>query len=184
VELSETGVSTAQAVQEESLAPEMETLLRETLNEDSSTFPMAEAADELLEYGIVPLPALTGTRVSVEIVPSRNFLGDYNAKPFVVETDAAGIASFRITAGSHPGKLLVRVKVLETPDGSDILPSTEFEIPVHPAASGPDPVDLVHPKVEMANPTVAETPDSSPTEALTANTDQVDTVPSELVDAW
>lgn len=184
LELSETGISAAQALQNETLAPATEGFIQEVVEDNGSHLPIADATDEMLEYGIIALPALTGTRVSVEIVPSRNFLGDYTAAPFVVETDAAGKAKFRITAGSHAGKLLVRVQVLDTPDGSEILPSTELEIPVYPAASGPDPVDLVHPKVELANPTVSETLDSTPVSSLTPNIDQVDTVPSELASLW
>lgn len=91
----------------------------------------------IMENGLALVPVPRGVEIEVKTLPSPGCL--LAASSVRLTTNADGLASFRIKAGSHAGKVRLQVRVVTNPAAPQILPSETVEIAVQPRLQGVDP---------------------------------------------
>jgi hypothetical protein len=92
----------------------------------------------LMENGLALVPAPRGVEIEVSTLPAPGCL--LAASAVRLTTNDEGLASFRVKAGSHAGKVRLQIKVVKNPAAPQILPSETVEIAVQPRLQGADPL--------------------------------------------
>lgn len=91
----------------------------------------------LMENGLALVPVPRGVEIEVQTVPvPGGLLGPSSVR---LTTNDGGLASFRVKAGSHAGRVRLQVRVLKNPAAPQILPEETIEVIVQPRLMGVDP---------------------------------------------
>jgi hypothetical protein len=101
--------------------------------------PGADSAQSslLMENGLALVPVPRGVEIEVTTLAAPGCL--LAASPARLTTNDDGLASFRVKAGSHAGKVRLKIRVVKNPAAPRILPSETIEIAVQPRLQGIDP---------------------------------------------
>jgi hypothetical protein len=101
--------------------------------------PGADSAQSslLMENGLALVPVPRGVEIEVTTLAAPGCL--LAASPARLTTNDEGLASFRVKAGSHAGKVRLKIRVVKNPAAPRILPSETIEIAVQPRLQGIDP---------------------------------------------
>jgi len=103
----------------------------------------------LLQNGLVPVIPKAGIKVEISIIEQQFLPGIDNS--IVVVTDDSGQAYFELLAGSNPGPITLRARIIENPFALQVKPEVMLQIMVQPDA---DKVDLNPPQL----PTLSTSP--------------------------
>jgi hypothetical protein len=91
----------------------------------------------LMENGLALVPVARGVEIEVRTVPvPGGLLGQSSAR---LTTNDNGLASFRVKAGSHAGRIRLQVRVLKNPAAPQVLPTETIDVIVQPRLMGVDP---------------------------------------------
>jgi hypothetical protein len=91
----------------------------------------------LMENGLALVPAPHGVEIEIQTLPvPGGLLAPASVR---LTTNGDGLASFRVKAGSHAGRVRLQVKVLKNPAAPGILPSKTIDVFVQPRLMGVDP---------------------------------------------
>ena len=94
-------------------------------------------ASLLMENGLALVPSPRGVEIEVTTLPAPGCL--LAASAIRLTTNDDGLASFRVRAGSHAGKVHLQIKVVKNPAAPQILPTETVDIVVQPRLQGADP---------------------------------------------
>ena len=111
---------------------------------------------KLLQNGVIPVPTLQGCQVTVTPVSGYGYLG-FSTQPITIQTDASGKASFTVNAGSHAGKLRLKIAV-NNPNINFLQPVHYTEFMIHPALTGSDPAQVTPPMLMQTIQPIQATP--------------------------
>ena len=81
---------------------------------------------------------VAGASIEVSIIGGSKLIEPGADASATVTTDANGVAKVLVVAGTHPGKLRVRVKVVSNPANAFFVPSRSMDVVIHPDATHDD----------------------------------------------